>query len=101
MSIRFPAMISPVIAPVTTPGVSSATKAGGQTFADLLSNATSEVQSRQQQAGESIDSFLRGENTDVHQVAMDMQKADLSFELMLEVRNKVVQAYQEIMRSQI
>jgi len=55
----------------------------------------------QKSAEAEIGRFLRGEGVDLHQVALAQQQAQLSFELFLQVRNKVVQAYQEIMRMQI
>jgi flagellar hook-basal body complex protein FliE len=44
---------------------------------------------------------MTGESQDLHTTVIAMQKADLSFQMMMQVRNKIVQAYQEIMRMQI
>ena len=49
----------------------------------------------------SIDKFLSGEDEEVHKVALATQQAELSFDLFLQVRNKVVSAYQEVMRMQM
>jgi len=53
------------------------------------------------QAKQSAKRFLSGEGEEIHQVAMAAQKAELSFDLFMQVRNKVVSAYQEVMRMQL
>ena len=53
------------------------------------------------QANQSVENFLAGKNEDVHTAVLATQRADLSFELFMQVRNKVVSAYQEIMRMQV
>ncbi len=52
-------------------------------------------------ASKSVESFLSGEGDDLHKTIMTTQRADLAMELFLQVRNKVVQAYQEVMRMQV
>ena len=59
------------------------------------------VESFGQNAQASIDRFLSGEGEELHQVALKTQEADLSFELFLQARNKIVSAYQEVMRMQV
>ncbi len=44
---------------------------------------------------------MTGETQDLHTTMIAVQKADLSFQMMMQVRNKIVQAYQEIMRMQV
>ena len=56
------------------------------------------VTQHQDTASSSVEQFLSGEQEDTHKMMMDVQRADLSFELFVQVRNKVVQAYQEVMR---
>ena len=55
----------------------------------------------QAQAGQSVERFLSGESEELHATALAVQRAELSFELFLQTRNKIVQAYQEIMRMQM
>jgi flagellar hook-basal body complex protein FliE len=55
----------------------------------------------QHEAGTAIQQFLNGENEDLHTTILASQKAELAFELGLQVRNKVVSAYQEIMKMQM
>jgi flagellar hook-basal body complex protein FliE len=89
--IRLPDPAEPVRLPATAPGG----------FSDALTGALKTVDSMQKGAEAEIGRFLRGEGVDLHQVALAQQQAQLSFEMFLQVRNKVVQAYQEIMRMQL
>lgn len=70
-------------------------------FQSVLKDSIGAVQNAQTNAHQSIDRFLSGEGEELHHVAMATQQAELSFELFMQVRNKVVQAYQDIMRMQI
>ena len=59
------------------------------------------VNSLQNSADATVRRFLRGEGGELHQVALEQQQAQLSFDLFLQMRNKAVQAYQEVMRMQL
>src|SRR5690606_26473566 len=88
------------VAPQLPPqGVSSGEAAGG--FASVLEDAVSRVEQYQTESHNAIGRFLSGEEEDLHTVALATQRAELSFELFLQMKNKVVQAYQEIMRMQV
>jgi flagellar hook-basal body complex protein FliE len=71
------------------------------TFGSILAQTVAEVQSSAGLARESAERFLAGDNIEIHDVAVAGQKAELTFEMFLQSRNKLVQAYQEIMRIQI
>jgi flagellar hook-basal body complex protein FliE len=86
----------PVIAPVS-PG--STDKAGA--FQSVLSQAIETVEGQHQSAEQSINRLLSGEGEELHRTAMATQQAEMSFNLFMQVRNKVVQAYQEVMRMQL
>jgi flagellar hook-basal body complex protein FliE len=73
-------------------------RAAGGEFAGLLQEAVRQVEDFQKNASLQIERFLAGENEDIHTTAMAVQRAELTFELFQQVRNKVVQAYQEVMR---
>jgi len=75
--------------------------ASGAGFGEYLKASLQSVEDMGKQAKQSAERFLSGEGEELHQVALSAQKAELSFELFLQVRNKVVQAYQEVMRTQI
>ena len=64
----------------------------------MLSSALGEVQSKQDQADEAIKKLATGEVQDVHQVMVAFEQARLSMQMLTEVRNKLVEAYQEVSR---
>ena len=70
-------------------------------FQQVLSGAIQKVESFGQNASASVERFLAGENEELHTTILATQQAELSFDLFLQARNKVVSAYQEIMRMQM
>ena len=79
----------------------SAKGAKGSSFRSILAKSIQEVQASGAQADQAVSQFLSGEGGELHDVAIATQKAELSLELFLQSRNKLVQAYQEVMRMQI
>lgn len=73
----------------------------GSSFGDMLKDAISTVNELQKQSDHEIQKIMTGESQDLHTTVIAMQKADLSFQMMMQVRNKIVQAYQEVMRTQV
>lgn len=69
-------------------------------FPDQLAAAVQEVNRVQLARDEKITAMVSGEVTDVHEVMIAAEEAQLTFELLLEVRNKLLEAYQEVMRMQ-
>ena len=98
-------MTAPIssITPIGMPQVSPAGSAAGQPgeFQSALSSAINSIESLQNKAATSVQQFLTGENEELHTTVLATQKAELAFELGLQVRNKVVDAYQEIMKMQM
>ena len=74
-----------------------ATKVGQPTFFDSVKNALDGVNSAQQKSTAMTDAFDRGEEVPLTEVVLSMQKSSLAFEATLQVRNKVMKAYEEIM----
>ena len=70
-------------------------------FKDTLKEAIQEINSLQQEAAEKTEMFVRGDLNDLHQVMIAAEKARIGLELMLEIRNKLEEAYKEIMRMQV
>ena len=70
-------------------------------FGSLLKSSIAQVNSLQQQADTAITALASGERASLHDTMIAMEKADISFRLMMQVRNKIVDAYQEIMRMQV
>lgn len=73
----------------------------GGAFQSILSEAVGRVSETQQTAQNTVDRFMAGENEEVHTIALQTQQAELAFDMFMQVRNKVVQAYQEVMRMQM
>lgn len=70
-------------------------------FRGVLDGAIQNVEQQANAATQAVDGFLSGNGQELHGAIMAVQRADLAFELGLQVRNKVVSAYQEIMRLQM
>jgi len=65
-------------------------------FFQTLESAMDKVQEMQSSADQQVASVLQGNGEDLHAAMIAVEKADLSFQLMMQVRNKIVQAYQQI-----
>jgi len=72
-----------------------------KSFKNTLNEFLQDVNEIQKEAASATESFLNGEITDIHQVTIAAQKARVSLELLLHIRNKLLESYQEIMRMQI
>jgi flagellar hook-basal body complex protein FliE len=70
-------------------------------FQSLLTNAIGGVERLRGDAGKTVERFLAGDGAEVHTVALATQRAELAFETFLQVRNKVVSAYQAVMQMQV
>lgn len=70
-------------------------------FSDMLNGLVSTVDAKQTQANELTQKVLLGETDQLHQSVIAMQEASVAFSLMVEVRNKLVESYQELMRMQV
>lgn len=88
--------------PLAEPSAPAAghSRPGGE-FGSLLDKAISQVEQSRHFANEKAQNLLSGKPEELHSVVLNAQRAQLEFELFLEVRNKVVQAYQEILRMQV
>jgi flagellar hook-basal body complex protein FliE len=70
-------------------------------FADWLGAEVDNVDERIRAADGAVRQLALGENVELHRVMMTIEQARISFELLVQVRNKVVEAYQEVMRMQV
>ena len=76
--------------------------AGGADFAQILQNSIDQVNQTQQQAEGMAANFAAGDgNANLHEVMISLQKANISFQEMVQVRNKLVSAYQDVMNMQV
>jgi flagellar hook-basal body complex protein FliE len=96
------APISPITAPlpVELPATSASATAGGG-FAGAFAQAVKGVEAFNQNASASVTSFLNGDGEELHNAVMATNQAELAFDLFLQVRNKVINAYQEVMKMQV
>ena len=70
-------------------------------LADALTEAVNRVDGAQKAADGQIDAFVAGEQENLHEVMISMNQAELYLQLMTEVRNKMLDTYQELMRMQV
>lgn len=87
-----PSALSPSVASIPS---------GGGSFESTLGHFVAEVGGKQAVAGEAVNGLLGGQNVSLHQAMIAMEEASVSFQLMVEVRNKLLESYQELMRMQI
>ncbi len=87
--------------PQISSGATSATNAGADSFGSTVKNAVESLEKGQQAANQEIAKAGTGESPDLHRTIIALQTADLTFQFALQVRNKVVNAYEEIMRMQV
>jgi flagellar hook-basal body complex protein FliE len=94
--------------PIRPPGVSipalerfestlSAPETGGAGFGDLFRRAINDTSGLQSDAKDMIGAFLRGEPVELHQVMAASEEAQISLELLVEIRNKLTEAYRSVM----
>ena len=99
-------MIAPIL-PIATPSLADAIQpaaaggASGAAFQEVFATAVRTVESFRQDASASVERFLSGDGEELHTAILATQRAELAFDLFLQTRNKVVAAYQEIMRMQL
>ncbi len=70
-------------------------------FKDLLGNALKDINETIVESGQKSQKFAHGEISDIHEVMIASQKASVSLEMVVEVRNKLIESYREMMRMQI
>lgn len=80
------------------PAQQAAEKNGAASFSSALMNAAQQVNSLQLNAADQARNFVLGQSSDIHSVMIASQKATVALELTTQVRNKVLDAYQEVMR---
>ncbi len=91
---------SPVtVSPVTTSGVSPVQ--GPTTWGHMVQQMVMDVNAKQQNATSMVTDVLKGGNTPVHDAMIATEEASLSFELVAEMRNKIVDAYNQVMQMQV
>jgi flagellar hook-basal body complex protein FliE len=93
------ASIAPIGGAAAAGGASTVGNSPG--FSSFLEGAIQSVEKPGAEANQAVQSFLSGENEDIHTVALATQRASLAFDLGMQMRNKIVSAYQEVMKMQV
>jgi flagellar hook-basal body complex protein FliE len=103
MSLLIPSLghLAGALATSVASGVTSTANGATGEFGSMLASAVQQVNQLQNDASLSIQKFLTGEGEELHNVALATQRAEVAFDLGVQVRNKVVSAYQEIMKTQL
>jgi flagellar hook-basal body complex protein FliE len=83
----------------TSPTIPSSSEAGGG-FGDTLKSAINQVNDLSDNSDQKVSELVQGDRQDVHNVMIAVEKADIAFQLMMQVRNKIVNAYQEVSKLQ-
>jgi len=99
-------MVNPISGPIqglpqpdatfTSSGTANQQNESGGGFLDTLRSAVDQVGQVQSEADAQVASMLNGNGQDVHSAMIAVEKANLTFELMVQVRNKIISAYQEV-----
>jgi flagellar hook-basal body complex protein FliE len=79
----------------------TATQPTSDSFASMLGKMVSDVNTEQAASTQAVSALQGGQNIPLHQAVIAMEEANVSFQLMVEVRNRLMDAYQEIMRMQV
>jgi flagellar hook-basal body complex protein FliE len=96
------APVIPIVMPSVVPSVSDPGANGASgSFQNVLQAAIQNVANSAATADTAVKNYLSGADTELHSTILATQSADLDFELFLQVRNKLVSAYEEVMKMQI
>lgn len=73
----------------------------GVSFGDLLKNSINEVNTHQHQSDRAIKELVAGRSKNIHETMLTIERADTSLKMAMQVRNKILEAYREVMRMQV
>jgi flagellar hook-basal body complex protein FliE len=97
--IHFPTQIDSLVGPGSS--IKSGQQVHSKTFGEILQGVLHDVNQLQIKADQSINDLASGKQTDIHQTMIAVEKAGISFELLMQIRNKIIAAYETIMRTQV
>jgi flagellar hook-basal body complex protein FliE len=93
--------IKPIAPSSPTQGAQGVSPSGGQGFGNMLAGQLDKLNNLQSQASDASQSLATGQAKDISQVTMQVENASLALQLAVQVRNKAVEAYQELFRMQV
>ncbi len=79
----------------------NANQEDGEQFTSVLEKVINKVNDDKQEGEKAIQNFVSGKDTNLHSTLISLEKADVSFQLMMKVRGKLMDAYHEVMRTQV
>ncbi len=89
-------------APAGTGGLSGANSGSGSVpFADLMKSMVDQTDQQHATVQHDLKDMVSGEATSIHDIVLNASRADLAFRLVMEIRNRLISSYQEIMRMQV
>ncbi|WP_447968378.1 flagellar hook-basal body complex protein FliE [Nitrospira sp. M1] len=91
----------PILESLAKDALRGPAQANDASFGDLLKHAVETVNHLQHESGRLEDAVARGEDVTIHEAIIAGEKAGLSFRLMMTMRNKMLEAYQEVLRMQV
>jgi flagellar hook-basal body complex protein FliE len=91
---------APLTGPLERPEIAPAPDRPGASFGDLFKKAINDTSGMQDNAQDMIAAYLRGEPVELHQVMAASEEASISLELLVELRNKLTEAYRTVMNIQ-
>jgi len=92
---------APTLKAMEAEGMSTSGVEGAKGFGQMLADSITKVNEAQQTADHSIKELAAGRTKNIHETMLQIENADASLKLMMQVRNKVLDAYKEIMRMQV
>ncbi len=93
--------IAPIVDVAKLGSTGTADPSGTSGFLDSLKSAIGKVNDAKIESSRAVDALMTGESQDIHRTMVALQEADVSFQLMMQIRNKLVAAYEEIQRMQV
>lgn len=91
----------PAVAPSSGAAAPRAPADDGGPFSELMSRFLKEINNPQVESDQTVHKFLTGETDSINDVVLSVAKADLTFRLFMEIRNRLISSYQEIQRMQV
>jgi flagellar hook-basal body complex protein FliE len=89
-------LTTPSLGPVQSPGATTGASTDGKSFKDYLLDSIHEVNSMQQSADQAVEKLVTGGDVSPAEVLTAVQKADVDFRMMMQIRNKIMSAYDEV-----
>jgi flagellar hook-basal body complex protein FliE len=74
---------------------------GKVSFSDVLKDSIQKVTELEKEADKEVEKLVKMESQDIHNTMIAIEKADMTFQMMMQIRNKIISAYEEIMRMQV